>query len=430
MTFRRRDLTRALPVLAALLIIGFLTLEPRPRQAPLSATTPWLCLVCGPLGTVDVLLNIALFVPLGLALQRFGRTALTVLLIGLATSVGVEALQLAVISGRDSSLSDLLTNTLGTWLGYRLGRGLPTLLHPDPRRSHRLALLASGFWLLLLGFTAWAVRPAPPPGNLALRLTPFVPGLETFRGRVIESAFGTGGAAQSAAAIRRELTAGRGSLHARVTLESWPEALAPVVDISGASQVSAARLGQLGQKVLFSVRTNAERVRLRTPAVKVYRALPAPSGQEVTIGGSLSQAKLSAYADDGGSLTSASLALTPGLGWALVLPLTRYPFDYRPDITSAIWTALPLVIVGYWMARSRAGRKRQLWRTGVWYGAWGGVLLSLGLMAIPSLGGVAAQGGRGWVACAGALLIGAALGYASLGRRTAEPPMARSAASP
>ena len=55
------------------------TLTPTAGSGRSGARTPPWCLVCGELGAVDVLLNVALFVPLGAALRfrgtRSGRIA-------------------------------------------------------------------------------------------------------------------------------------------------------------------------------------------------------------------------------------------------------------------------------------------------------------------------------------------------------------------
>ena len=139
MTTPRHRYLRAVPVAVAIGLIALLTLEPRPRQAPLSAATPWHCLVCGQLGRVDVILNVALFLPLGFTLFRLGFGPLRSALVGLGISGLVELLQAFVVAGRDPSLSDLLTNTLGAGLGAMLAQAFPRLVRPEPRLAGRLA---------------------------------------------------------------------------------------------------------------------------------------------------------------------------------------------------------------------------------------------------------------------------------------------------
>ena len=183
----------------------------------------------------------------------------------------------------------------------------------------------------------------------------------------------------------------------------------------------AARLGQLGQKVTFGVRSNASRIRLRPPSVKLYRALPPARGQRVHLTGGVRGTSLWARADAEGSAGAAELRLTPGLGWLLLLPLTFYPFDYRPDLTSAAWVALPLLLAGFWAGRRAAWSLRT--------SAAGAVaLLALGLAVVPELFGVEADGWRCWAAGAGALAAGWMAGrYAPGAASTSVPPSARSA---
>jgi hypothetical protein len=89
---------------------------------------------------VDVTTNIAGFVPLGFCLYAYlrGRRSkapmVTSVLVGAATSLTIECLQ-AYLPTRNSGINDLLTNTLGTYLGAGLYRVLPESL----RFGRRLA---------------------------------------------------------------------------------------------------------------------------------------------------------------------------------------------------------------------------------------------------------------------------------------------------
>lgn len=70
-------------------------------------------------------LNVLLFLPLGVLLpvlwQRF-RSGLSTVLFGLGTSAFIELLQ--IFTFRATDINDLITNTLGTFLGWALGRAL------------------------------------------------------------------------------------------------------------------------------------------------------------------------------------------------------------------------------------------------------------------------------------------------------------------
>jgi hypothetical protein len=74
----------------------------------------------------DVLINVAGFVPFGflfiayfVSVRRVNRPVLTTILLGVATSLTIEVLQ-AFLPTRDSGMTDLITNTLGTGMGTML----------------------------------------------------------------------------------------------------------------------------------------------------------------------------------------------------------------------------------------------------------------------------------------------------------------------
>ena len=414
---------------AALGLIAVATLVPYPEQAALSRSTPLGCLVCGELGGVDVLLNLALFIPLGIALRILGMRPLVSLVVAFTTSLVIEVAQATIVAGRDPSLSDLLTNSAGGWAGALLGGYLARLWRPDRALAARLAVAAGAGWLGLLAGTAWAVRPVPGPPSPRAEWAPRLPLVDSFGGR-IEAVEVTGSIPGRDLAVR-----------AAALLDRWTEHLAPAVDLVGPHGEVAARLGQLGQKVTFGVRSNASRIRLRPPSVKLYRALPPARGQRVHLAGGVRGTSLWARADAEGSAGAAELRLTPGLGWLLLLPLTFYPFDYRPDLTSAAWVALPLLLAGFWAGRrdawvspargtpAREGHPPRAHAAASAAGA--AVLLVLGLAMVPELFGVAADGWQSWAAAAVALAAGWLAGrYAPGAASTSVPPSARSAWSP
>ena len=62
--------------------------------------------------------NILLFAPLGAALAYAGFRAGQAAFVGISLSVGIEIVQLLLISGRTAAVDDVILNALGLMLGY------------------------------------------------------------------------------------------------------------------------------------------------------------------------------------------------------------------------------------------------------------------------------------------------------------------------
>src|SRR2546422_76371 len=117
---------RGLSLAVTLLPILIATLWPFPGQELDFGPS---CIWCGDHATADVLLNVTLFLPLGAALALSGRSLWRCALLGALLSACIEFAQL-FIPGRDSSLGDVMANTLGTTLGAALVRTAPVWFLP------------------------------------------------------------------------------------------------------------------------------------------------------------------------------------------------------------------------------------------------------------------------------------------------------------
>lgn len=137
---------------------------------------------------LDVIANVALYIPLGLVLRTRMKSS-GVALTGVALSCATELLQFAV-PGRDPSFRDILANSLGVFAGARL---LMTPLGPTIERtlataSQSVARLvnadgssaraAFSAWTMVvvttLIITAVLLFPVPPPGDRYFVWSPFV----------------------------------------------------------------------------------------------------------------------------------------------------------------------------------------------------------------------------------------------------------------
>ena len=105
---------------------------------PKISLTPFIGMITGPLETI---LNIVLFVPLGIFLpllyKKYHRVT-KVLLTGFLLSLSVEIVQM--LDWGSSDINDLITNTAGTYIGFwvycLLSRVLPAKLKKSVQSEH------------------------------------------------------------------------------------------------------------------------------------------------------------------------------------------------------------------------------------------------------------------------------------------------------
>lgn len=112
----------ALSLAAWLAGLLFLTMRPSSGKGTLLNLVP--LSFQGPGAVVDAVLNVGVFIPLGLLLVAAGIRFAVALLIGLLLSVGIELSQYLAQVGRTADVNDLLTNTTGTVLGWAVGTAI------------------------------------------------------------------------------------------------------------------------------------------------------------------------------------------------------------------------------------------------------------------------------------------------------------------
>ncbi|MEX2156197.1 MAG: VanZ family protein [Gemmatimonadales bacterium] len=123
-----------------------------------------LSLASGEAAFAEVIQNLLLFIPLGMALVWNGvpPRPLRAIAIGAGLSCTVEFIQ-QWLPGRDPSVGDILCNTISTAIGVALVRTAPRWLTVTPRRAARqsvaTALAAATVWL----GTGALLRPVLPP---------------------------------------------------------------------------------------------------------------------------------------------------------------------------------------------------------------------------------------------------------------------------
>jgi hypothetical protein len=344
----------ALALLGAV-IIALLTLLPQPGQEELVRATAPTCLVCGELGGVDVILNLLLFVPLGLGLRLAGLPWQAALAVGFASSALVEVLQMKVVPGRDASLSDLLTNTAGALLGVRLASRWPALVFPSVRGSALLAGGWGGVWLLSAWATGLGLRPAPTRADWYGQWAPELGQFDRFPGRLLEArTAGTPtprGRHPDTPAWSRSLTLQGFDVAARARLGPPTGRIAPIVSVFDADQREIVLLGQWRSDLVYRVRMGTARLRLRNPAVRLPGALSAPAESEVRIEGRLEgpRFRLDALTPTGAS--HLIVPFSPQWTWALLLPY-EYALGAEAGLLTSLWLFGLLLPLGWWAGRA------------------------------------------------------------------------------
>jgi VanZ like protein len=387
--------------MAGLLVIAALTLVPLPQQIVAARLTPWYCLICGDHGGVDVINNVLLFVPFALGLRLSGVRARTAIATGALLSLSIELLQWGLIPGRDASLSDVLTNSLGTALGVTFGAYHRRLLDPTPREALRLALAAASLWLLTQLATAALLQPWVAAHELRGIWARSAYGRPPFDGQVISATLSSrplaGDSSPVAPETARKIREGRFDLAVRLR-SGYTVRWSPVVEVLG-HRGAVLAIEAAGDELAFQPPMRSASLRLGRPSLRLPGALPRQPGAEVRLTAQDRGSVLLAEWTEQGMQHRAVQSLSPSLGWSL---LTPFRYGYGPDtpVITMFWLAAWLLPTGYWMAGVHWGRPQRLVSLGL--------LLFCGLGLIPGVMGYQPVGWSEWVGA----ILGAAGGGA------------------
>jgi hypothetical protein len=349
---------RAARVAVALYIalICFATLTPRPPAVIPSG--PW-CIVCGELGGVDVLQNIALFLPLGALLVLAGLPAGRATLACMLLSLSIELLQIRVVSGRDASLSDVLTNTAGALLGSALAAHRAGWLRPAPPRALHLAVSWSIAVSCLLGLLGVLVQPSTRRFDAYVQLLPVRSYWDSFAGRLVDARLEGRTVAIGQLASNevryRALTSGR--YRAEVAVRS----VTPTRRFAAIFRIANRRgelffLGQQDLDALFRPRLRSSDFLLFSPAFAIRDGL-ATGDSTVRFRAELARGEVVLNAASSIRKTERRILLSPSLGWATLVP---WQVTLKGDelLLGAIFLALLTIPAGYWSGLNRLATSR------------------------------------------------------------------------
>lgn len=356
-------MNRRLAIVAALAFIAAATLIPSPADR---WQHEFWCFRCG--GSVDPLelvLNVLLFVPLGLALRASRVRATVALAVVVATTVSVEVLQYVVIVGREGALRDCLTNTVGGIAGYALQPHLGALWRADGRPTRRLAWAGALAWAIYAALTALLFRPAGTSERYYSQVAPELGQFDTFPGRVLSAEI------DGARVYSEMLTP---VLQARMQLEDSiglsavvvpgraTSHVAPILNVVDAATEEIANLAQQGSAAAFQARVMAQNVGLNSPAVflgDVFGKAAGDNAAPMRLTGVRRGMMLTIReTSSNGATRVATLVLSPSLGWSL-----WWPRDFPGRATllwmTVAWLVLPVAAIGFWSLgrrRHKAGR--------------------------------------------------------------------------
>ncbi len=384
--------------IGGLICIGLLTLGPQPEAVARAAATPLTCILCGDLGGVDFLLNVLLFVPLGLGLALAGFSWRRAVVLAALTTLGVELLQMKLVAGRDASLGDLIANTLGGGLGILIAAYWRQLVFPSAATARRHALA----YALLLGWvwagTAWALGPTSPRGGVWFgQWAPDLSNFNRFVGTPLWLSAGEEplppGPALDQARLEDAITA-RPAIAFSAVLGIPPGRLAPIGAIVDTREGEILLIGQDRKDLAFRVRMRASILKLRMPTVLLRNGMSGQPGDTVVAEGALRDGAFKLRSQIHGVERTRILPLSASWGWSLVTPWTAMLGEGVGALTAA-WIAGLVAVLVYW-SRLAGGVSVALPPVTI--------LLLLG--AIPRAAGFPSVAGGEWVAALAGIVVG------------------------
>lgn len=411
--------------LILLLAILCITLYPASRAADAAAATPLLCLVCGPRGGTDVVLNVLMLVPLGMCLRLAGwswtrATASCALL-----ALGVETLQYFWIPGRDASLSDVLSNTTGAAIGAALAPHLRTMLAPGARSAQRLTTIGIGIWLFLSVLSSWVFLPWKDDSSGLSERSDQTRLRDAFEGtlrRVLVSGFSlrTGPLDDE---YRRRVH----EVFAAERTEIAIEAISQSPRTYGAwlyrlrTGPGVLLVGQRGRDLVLEVPRRSAYLRVSGPRLRLDGGAPATAGVPFTVTAGERGSHLWLASTVNGRTQRADLHLTPTMAWALVVPFD-YAMGPEARVLTWLWLAGLTLPLGSWAAQSRRTAAASIAL---------GPAIAVGLGLVPWLMGTGTIPMTDWVAALAGVTAGWAAGTlaAYLASRCGSPSASESSSS-
>jgi glycopeptide antibiotics resistance protein len=411
-------------VVLSLAAIAWLTLRP----AHASSIGAHLCLVCGPLGGVDILLNTLLFVPLGVGLNLSGLSPWKAVLICFALSLSIETTQAFIATGRAATLSDILTNTSGGAIGFWSARTAPTRLAPSRKTAAWLTAIWGATWLLIQIVSSYSFSPSLPPSQYHGEIAHQLGGRAMFHGEVDSARIGTipipHGAFADSRSIRQLLLNGA-PIVAVVRLAEPTPYFASIIRVADDKQRGIITIAEQGDQLIFSIRTGASNLRLREPAFGMPGVFagarpPADSAAEtLEISARFNEGTVQLVAQTRSAHWELNLLPRAAQAWTVVVPFHGHLESGGMErVATFLWASILMIPLGFWAATL----SRQLERVAAF--SLVGVLaalLAIGLILVPAAFALRGATPLDWIAAVSGIGIGAALTLLFSGNKEKNP---------
>lgn len=387
---------------------------------------PW-SLINGRLGGADAFLNILLFIPLAAGLRLTGLTRWRAFASAVAATITVEALQIHVIAGRDASLGDVISNSLGAVVGILLVDNRLAIVAPEPVRAWRLSLCGAVAWLALVALGGWAMRPAFTAAQQWAEIAPDLYQVELFNGTVLRASVNGAPVASPATKVNvGSLSSGPFADTLRISATAIPASptydIAPIVAVGTRDERMMVALGQTGRSLALQLRVNSARMRTRVPMVIIPNVFPGggDDGSEraravdtLGIAGQIFGGKRLVLDVESEPRAHAELELNPFLLWVTVMPFGPFAAS-RMMLLTVAWIGLLVAPFTYWGGRATrrggADGSRYPRATDVRIVMVNCVALAIGLAVIPPMFGFGVAPRSYWLAATLSAVIAFVIG--------------------
>ncbi|MDQ2931267.1 MAG: VanZ family protein [Gemmatimonadota bacterium] len=365
-------------------------------------------MLCGDQSVLDAVLNVILFIPLGVGLRLAGLSRRRAYAIGLVTTITVELLQL-YIPGRDTSLGDVVTNSSGALLGIVCADVWRALLLSSHRAASRLAAGWTLLWVLVLTASAELAQISLPRLTTWGVWSPELLHHDYFPAKVISATAGglptPSGIDGASADVRRRLSSDSVVVQATVVGGAMTTQVSSIANLYDYAQQEVFLLGQRKGNLIFSLRMRAADMKLATPTIRLDSVFPRHRDAKLdtmVVAGGLIHHVLWVSVVHNGVRRERTLPVDAGLGWSYLLPFD-YEYGSEAPWLSALWLAGLAAPAMYWATRAR--------RTILLAVA---MALAAALLLVPRFTGVHPTPWWEWVALAAGAIIGMAAGAVSI----------------